>query len=96
MRPHAAATTALVLAVAVGLAIADPVGAQGQPRPGGIVKAAMIGEPPTLDVILAEGRLYIQQAYWLVLSPGIAIMLTIFGLNLSAAAVNRESFHGSR
>jgi peptide/nickel transport system permease protein len=33
-------------------------------------------------VILAEGRLYIQQAPWLVLYPGVAIMLTIFGLNL--------------
>jgi len=44
-----------------------------------------VGVPPYVPswgVILAEGRLYIQQAYWLVLSPGIAIMLTIFGLNL--------------
>src|SRR5438874_2194524 len=33
-------------------------------------------------IILAEGRLYLQQAPWLVLYPGAAIMLTIFGLNL--------------
>jgi peptide/nickel transport system permease protein len=37
---------------------------------------------PSWGVILAEGRLYIQQAPWLVLYPGAAIMLTIFGLNL--------------
>jgi peptide/nickel transport system permease protein len=44
-----------------------------------------VGVPPYVPswgVILAEGRLYIQQAPWLVLYPGIAIMLTIFGLNL--------------
>ena len=44
-----------------------------------------VGVPPYVPswgVILAEGRLYIQQAPWLVLYPGVAIMLTIFGLNL--------------
>ena len=44
-----------------------------------------VGVPPSVPswgVILAEGRLYIQQAPWLVLYPGLAIMLTIFGLNL--------------
>jgi peptide/nickel transport system permease protein len=44
-----------------------------------------VGVPPYVPswgVILAEGRLYIQQAPWLVIYPGIAIMLTIFGLNL--------------
>jgi peptide/nickel transport system permease protein len=44
-----------------------------------------VGVPPYVPswgVILAEGRLYIQQAPWLVVYPGIAIMLTIFGLNL--------------
>jgi peptide/nickel transport system permease protein len=44
-----------------------------------------VGVPPYVPswgVILAEGRLYIQQAPWLVLYPGAAIMLTIFGLNL--------------
>jgi peptide/nickel transport system permease protein len=44
-----------------------------------------VGVPPYVPswgVILAEGRLYIQQAPWLVLYPGTAIMLTIFGLNL--------------
>jgi peptide/nickel transport system permease protein len=44
-----------------------------------------VGVPPYVPSwgnILAEGRLYIQQAPWLVLYPGGAIMLTILGLNL--------------
>ena len=44
-----------------------------------------VGVPPYVPswgVILAEGRLYIQQAPWLVLYPGVAIMVTILGLNL--------------
>jgi peptide/nickel transport system permease protein len=44
-----------------------------------------VGVPPYVPSwgnILAEGRLYLQQAPWLVLYPGGAIMLTIFGLNL--------------
>ena len=44
-----------------------------------------VGVPPYIPSwgnILAEGRLYLQQAPWLVLYPGAAIMLTIFGLNL--------------
>jgi peptide/nickel transport system permease protein len=44
-----------------------------------------VGVPPYVPSwgnILAEGRLYIQQAPWLVLFPGGAIMLTILGLNL--------------
>jgi peptide/nickel transport system substrate-binding protein len=50
MRRHAATLATLVLTVAVGLAIVGPAGAQGQPKTGGIFKAAMIGEPPTLDL----------------------------------------------
>jgi peptide/nickel transport system permease protein len=44
-----------------------------------------VGVPPYVPSwgnILAEGRLYLQQAPWLVLYPGGAIMVTIFGLNL--------------
>lgn len=44
-----------------------------------------VGVPPYVPSwgnVLAEGRLYIQQAPWLVLFPGAAIMLTILGLNL--------------
>jgi peptide/nickel transport system permease protein len=58
---------------------------------------------PSWGNILSEGRLYLQQAPWLVLYPGGAIMLTILGLNLlgdgvrdlldprlrGAAAINR-------
>lgn len=44
-----------------------------------------VGVPPYIPSwgnILSEGRLYMQQAPWLVLYPGAAIMLTILGLNL--------------
>ena len=44
-----------------------------------------VGVPPYIPSwgnILSEGRLYLQQAPWLVLYPGGAIMLTILGLNL--------------
>ncbi len=44
-----------------------------------------VGVPPYVPSwgnILSEGRLYLQQAPWLVLYPGAAIMLTILGLNL--------------
>ncbi len=44
-----------------------------------------VGVPPYVASwgnILSEGRLYMQQAPWLVLYPGAAIMLTILGLNL--------------
>jgi len=37
---------------------------------------------PSWGNILSEGRLYLQQAPWLVLYPGAAIVLTILGLNL--------------
>jgi peptide/nickel transport system permease protein len=44
-----------------------------------------VGVPPYVPSwgnILSEGRLYMQQAPWLVLFPGGAIMLTVLGLNL--------------
>jgi peptide/nickel transport system permease protein len=44
-----------------------------------------VGAPPATPSwgnVLAEGRLYIQQAPWLTLAPGVAIMATIVGLNL--------------
>ena len=44
-----------------------------------------VGVPPYVPSwgnILSEGRLYLQQAPWLVLYPGVAIMVTILGLNL--------------
>ncbi|UCD77770.1 MAG: ABC transporter permease [Desulfobacterales bacterium] len=37
---------------------------------------------PTWGRMLAEGRLYITDAWWLVTLPGIAIMLTILSINL--------------
>jgi len=44
-----------------------------------------VGAPPATPSwgnILAEGRLYVQDAPWLTLAPGAAIMATIVGLNL--------------
>lgn len=37
---------------------------------------------PTWGRILAEGRVYITDAWWLVTFPGLAIMLTILSINL--------------
>src|SRR5207247_338989 len=55
------------------------------PSVGDVLVPLGVGVPPCVPSwgnILAEGRLYLQQAPWLVLYPGAAIMLTIFGLNL--------------
>ena len=44
-----------------------------------------VGVPPQIPSwgnVLAEGRLYLQQAPWLTLFPGGAIMGCILGLNL--------------
>jgi peptide/nickel transport system permease protein len=44
-----------------------------------------VGVPPQIPSwgnVLAEGRLYLQQAPWLTLAPGGAIMACILGLNL--------------
>jgi peptide/nickel transport system permease protein len=49
-----------------------------------------VGVPPYVPSwgnSLAEGRLYLQQAPWLVLCPGAAIMVTVLGLNLVGDAV---------
>ena len=58
-----------------------------------------VGVPPYVPSwgnILAEGRLYLQQAPWLVLYPGGAIMLTIFGLNLLGDGLRDLLTAGSR
>jgi peptide/nickel transport system permease protein len=44
-----------------------------------------VGVPPQIPSwgnVLSEGRLYLQQAPWLTIFPGIAIMACILGLNL--------------
>jgi peptide/nickel transport system permease protein len=44
-----------------------------------------VGPPPptpTWGNIIAEGRGYIREAFWIALLPGIAISLTVLGLNL--------------
>jgi peptide/nickel transport system substrate-binding protein len=40
----------VAVGVALALAVSMPAAAQEQPRMGGVLKAAMIGEPPTLDL----------------------------------------------
>ena len=37
---------------------------------------------PTWGRMLAEGRIYITDAWWLVTLPGLAIMVTILSINL--------------
>jgi peptide/nickel transport system substrate-binding protein len=53
------------IAVALVLALAASVGAQApeQPRTGGVFRAAMIGEPPTLDVHTTTAVI-VQQITW--------------------------------
>jgi peptide/nickel transport system permease protein len=44
-----------------------------------------VGPPPptpTWGNIIAEGRAYIREAFWITLLPGVAISLTVLGLNL--------------
>src|SRR3972149_265042 len=44
-----------------------------------------VGVPPqvpSLGTILSGGRVYMQQAPWITIFPGLAIMMLVFGLNL--------------
>ena len=52
-----------VLAVALALTAVAPLGAQEQPKTGGVLKAAMIGEPPTLDLHTTTAVL-VQHITW--------------------------------
>jgi peptide/nickel transport system substrate-binding protein len=61
MHPHTRALAALV-ALAVGLTAA-PLGAQEQPKMGGVFKVATIGEPPTLDLHTTTAVI-VQQITW--------------------------------
>ena len=54
---------AVVVALLVVLALVSPVVAQEQPRPGGVFRAAMIGEPPTLDLHTTTAVI-VQQITW--------------------------------
>ncbi len=51
------ALTALILAAILTLAGAPPAGAQDTPRPGGVLKVATPGEPPTLDMPMSTATL---------------------------------------
>src|SRR5262249_56746335 len=50
MKTTAVAAIAVVAVLLGGLAAPDTVPAQETPRAGGVLKAAMIGEPPSLDL----------------------------------------------
>ncbi|MBL8700047.1 MAG: ABC transporter permease [Alphaproteobacteria bacterium] len=44
-----------------------------------------LGAPPTTPtwgILIAEGRTYIREAWWICLIPGLAIAITVLGLNL--------------
>ncbi|MBD3625338.1 MAG: ABC transporter permease, partial [Rhodobacteraceae bacterium] len=44
-----------------------------------------VGPPPptpSLGNIIAEGRAYIQEAPWIALTPGVAIAMSVLGLNI--------------
>jgi peptide/nickel transport system permease protein len=44
-----------------------------------------LGAPPDVPswgTLIAEGRNYIREAPWLTISPGVAIAVTVLGLNL--------------
>ncbi|HWP60339.1 MAG TPA: ABC transporter permease [Candidatus Acidoferrales bacterium] len=44
-------------------------------------------EIPTWGTMLADGRIYISTAWWLALFPGLAIFLTVLGINLLGDAL---------
>jgi peptide/nickel transport system substrate-binding protein len=62
MHPRLARALTVLVALAVGLTAA-PLGAQEQPKMGGVFKAAMIGEPPTLDLHTTTAVI-VQQITW--------------------------------
>src|SRR5262245_30677888 len=56
---------AALVALTIGLALLDavPMAAQDAPRIGGVLKVAMIGEPPTLDLHTTTATI-VQQITW--------------------------------
>ena len=44
-------------------------------------------EIPTWGTMLADGRIYISTAWWLALFPGLAIFVTVLGINLLGDAL---------
>jgi peptide/nickel transport system substrate-binding protein len=60
-RPAVSRVTVLVAALVLALAAVAP--AQDQPKPGGVFKAAMIGEAPTLDLHTTTAVI-VQQITW--------------------------------
>ena len=61
MRRHVALVLSSLLVIALGFAA--PLGAQEQPKAGGVLKVATIGEPPTLDLHTTTAVI-VQQITW--------------------------------
>src|SRR5881394_4250978 len=62
-RACAVLSAALTLALLLAAGAVVPATAQEQPRMGGVLKAAMIGEPPTLDLHTTTAVI-VQQITW--------------------------------
>jgi peptide/nickel transport system substrate-binding protein len=63
MKRATTAVLALVLVLATALALGRGTAAQEAPRMGGVIKAAMIGEPPSLDIHWTTAVI-VQQITW--------------------------------
>jgi peptide/nickel transport system permease protein len=52
-----------------------------------------LGDPahPSWGLLLQQGQLYLQQAWWLTAFPGIALAMTVLGLNLLGDGFDRRS-----
>ena len=79
-----------VLAVALALTAVGPLGAQEQPKTGGVLKAAMIGEPPTLDLHTTTAVL-VQHITWHVYET-----LYTYDRNYNADPAAGREPHGQR
>jgi peptide/nickel transport system substrate-binding protein len=63
MRRPARRVAVVVFALALGLVMVGPLAAQEQPKAGGVLKVATIGEPPTLDLHTTTATI-VQQITW--------------------------------
>ena len=50
----------------------------------GLSFLGMGAQPPTAEwgIMLAEGRLYLRQAWWPAIFPGLALMVTLLAVNM--------------
>jgi peptide/nickel transport system permease protein len=57
-----------------------------------------LGDPdrPSWGFLLQQGQLFLQQAWWLTTFPGIALAMTILGLNLLGDGLGMGVSRGAR